>query len=165
MARVTTTSAGAGGASVVIQVKGTREAKRMLARWKDPELSIRAQRATMQGAEVLRRPLQAEAGKVSKRMARAVSIRASKKVKPGAFVEFLASKAWFRHLVIGGTRTHGPRRKKALRFRGRFGWVYAERVRGVRPNPIIVRVARAYQRQVFDAMIRSLVRQSEGARR
>ena len=162
MARITTTAA---GPAVIIQVRGTANAKRMLAQWKDPELTIRAQRATMAGAEVIRRPLQREAAKVSERMSKAVSIRASTRFRPGAFVEFLAEKAPFRNLVIGGTRAHGPRRKKAFRFRGRFGWVVVKRVRGVRPNPMIERVARAYQRRIFDAMIRSLTRQAAGARR
>lgn len=134
-------------------------AKRMLAPYKDPALTLRAQRATMAGAEVLRRPLQREGGKVSKRMSKAVSIRASTRYRPGAFIEFKPEVAPFRHWVIGGTRAHGARGfRRAVRFRGRFGWVTVRRVRGVRRNPIIVRTVGAYRTRVNAAMIRYLTR-------
>lgn len=144
--------------SVTVTVQGKANVQRMLRQYKDPELTRRAQIATIQGAEVTRKPLQREAARASKRMSRAVSVRQAQRNKPAAVVTFKPKIAWFRHLVIGGTRAHGPRRKEALRFRGRFGWVFARRVRGVRPNPMVERVARAYQRQIFDAMVKAIVK-------
>lgn len=146
------------GVTVRVTVNGAAKAKQMLAQYKDPEFSRRAQIGTVQGAEVVRRPLQREAARASSRMAKAVSIRQAQRNRPAAVVTFRPKIAWFRHFVIGGTRSHGPRRRKALRFRGRSGWVVVKRVRGVRPNPMIERVAHTYQRQIFDAMIKAIVK-------
>lgn len=157
MARVSATGA---GPVVTVKVVGGPRVQRMLAPYRDPAFTLRAQRATVAGAEVLRRPLKAEAAKVSSRMARAVSIRQAQRNRPAAVVTFTKRVAWFRHLVIGGTKAHGPRRKKALRFKGTFGWVTIRRVRGVRPNPMIQRVATQYRTRVTSAMIRYLARQT-----
>lgn len=155
----------AAGATVVFRIEGSARARRMLRQWQEPELSRRAQTATTVGVEVVRRPLQKEAAAVSSRMSKSVYVRKARRDLPATVAGYRPKVAWFRHFVIGGTRAHGPRRKQALRFRGRFGWVIVKRVRGVKPNPIIVRVARQYQRKVFDAMIRSLTRQAAGGRR
>lgn len=49
--------------------------------------------------------------------------------------------AWFQHQ---GTRAHGPKRARAMRFRpkGESGWVFARWVRGVEPDPYLVTALR-----------------------
>lgn len=160
--------ASVGGAAVTFTVNGSPRVKRMLAKYKNPEFTRRAQVATTKGAEVLRRPLQKEARAVSGRMSKAVYVRKALRGLPATTVGFRPKIAWFRHFVIGGTRAHDARSKKALNFRGPFGNVRpglgvfgnvtVDHVRGVRANPMIVRVAHQYQRAVFDAMIRAITR-------
>ena len=160
MARTPRVVTSGAGPSVFAEVHGQADVERMLAKYKDPEFTKRAQQATSQGAEVLRRPVQREAGRVSQRMSQSVYVRKALRDLPGTTVGFRPKIAWFRHFVIGGTKAHGPRKKKALKFRGRFGWVVVKRVKGVRPNPIIERVAKQYQQRVFDAMVRTITKGS-----
>lgn len=121
-----------------------------------PKLPKRIQLATKAGADVFKKPVQAEARKVSKRLARSVSVRTAKRDKPASILTFRPKVAFFRHFVIGGTRDHGPRSADALAFKGRSGFVVTKRVKGVKANPIIERVAGRYTPQAYAAMDKSL---------
>jgi hypothetical protein len=127
----------------------------MLQDYISPKLSKRLQDATKASATVFKGPLKAEAGRVSKRMARAVSVARAAKERPATIVKF-GKKAWFDHFVIGGTRDHGPRSAQAIVFEGKNGLIVTRRVRGVKPNPMIERVADRYERQAYDALDRAL---------
>lgn len=161
-----------------IEVQGVAGVRKMLAPFLEPELSKDLQEATKKGAQVLRRPLKAELGKVSKRMAGAVSIRKAKRGRPATIVGSKRGKAFFWHMVIGGTKTHGPRRAQYMVIglnaargsgsgqvrlhgpgvmRGR-GFRRASKVRGVPPNPILARVAAANQSKVAAAMSKHIAR-------
>ena len=141
---------------MTIEVRGEREVRQMLGDYMNPKLSTRLQSATKAGAEVFKKPVQAEAGKVSKRLRRSVSVKRARKERPATIVYFRAKIAWFRHFIIGGTRDHGPRTAPFLVFESRGEVVRAKRVKGVRPNPIMSRVADRYERQAYDAIDRSL---------
>lgn len=144
----------------------------MLAPWLEPELSRHLDTATKAAATMLAKQLRTEVRPVSKHMARAVRVKRGKgprpiwvvgsrrKTPPGAF---------FWHFVIGGTKDHGPRKASALVFVPGWnpylgasshgagnGWVRALRVSGVKPNPIVKRVADRYANQAYDALERAL---------
>lgn len=139
----------------VIEIRGQAGVHKMLADYMVPKLPKRLQDATKAGAMVFKKPLQAEARKVSKRMGQDVKVVRAARDRPATIVKF-GKKAWFDHFVIGGTRDHGPRRADALVFQGRNGVVRAKRVRGVKPNPMVDRVADRHSSQAYAAIDKSL---------
>lgn len=147
--------------AVEVDIIGREGVHRMLANYTDPKLRRRLQAASKVGATVFKAPLKAEAGKVSKRMARAVSVRVAKRDKPATVISFRSKTAFFRHFVIRGTRDHGPRRAKALAFQGRFGFVLTKRVRGVKANPLVARIFNRYQGRAYVAFYQDLTRTEE----
>lgn len=141
---------------MTIEVRGEEGVHRMLAGYRNPKLSTRLQAATKAGATVFKKPVQSEAGKVSKRLRRSVSVKRARKERPATIVYFRAKVAWFRHFIIGGTRDHGPRTAPLLVFESKGELVRAKRVKGVKPNPIISRVADRYERDAYAAIDKSL---------
>lgn len=141
-----------------VQIIGASGVQRMLSGYTTPKLPKRLQDATKAGAEVFKPAVKAEARAVSKRLARSVSVRRAKKDRPATVLTFRPKVAFFRHWIIGGTNDHGPRRAAALSFTGRSGFVVTRRVRGVKPNPIITRVADRLQGQAYAAIDKSLDR-------
>jgi hypothetical protein len=143
-----------------ILITGQAGVHQMLAPYTAPRLPKRMQAVTKAGATVFKAPLKAEAGKVSKRLARSVSVRTAAKDKPATVVTFRPKIAFFRHWIIGGTRDHGPKSAKALVFKGKDGnLVVTGRVRGVQPNPIVDRVVARYEGRAYDAMSEALDKQ------
>lgn len=136
-----------------VTIRGQQGVHDMLSDYMVPKLPKRLQTATKAGAMVFKKPVQAEARKVSKRFDKSVSVRTARRDKPASILTFRPKIAFFRHFVIGGTRAHGPRRARVLAWpEGNF----ARRVRGVPPNPIISRVAPRYESQALNAIDRSL---------
>lgn len=144
--------------STVIEIVGEEGVHKMLSDYTNPKLPKRLQDATKAGAEVFKPAVKAEARKVSKRLARSVSLRRAGRERPATIITFRPKVAFFRHFVIGGTKDHGPRRANALVFQTSSGWVVTKHVRGVRPNPIMDRVADRLSGQALDAVDRSLER-------
>lgn len=145
--------------SAAVEIQGEAEVRKMLGQWMDPLLNKRAQRAAKSGANVLKGPLKAEAAKVSKRMASSVYVHVAKRDKPAYIVGHKRKKAFFWHMVVGGTRDHGPRKagNKFLVFKGRSGGtLMVPRVRGVKANPMVARVATQYSGRAYDAMVADL---------
>lgn len=110
---------------------------------------------------------------MSRHMARAVRVKRAKTGKPGWVVGSRRKIAFFWHMVINGTRDHGPRKADALVFVPGWnpylgasshgagnGWVRARRVRGVKPNPIIDRVVARRERQTADGIERDIVKRT-----
>lgn len=150
-----------------IEVRGIDGVHRMLEKYTDPKLTKRLQKAVSEGAKAYVPPLRAEARSVSKRMARAATsnqtgrgiVDAPKDLgrDPKAVVGFRAKLAFFSRFVVGGTKAHGPRRARALAFTGRGGHlVVVQHVRGVKPNPMIARVAQSHEGAASAAIDRSL---------
>lgn len=142
----------------VVEVTGAPGVHKLLRGYTQPQLDRRIQQAVKAGASVFKAPLKSEASRVSARLSRAVSVRAAKRNKPAAIATFRSGVAFFRHFVIGGTRAHGPRRKRVLTWKGPNGRIFAKRVRGVPPNPIVARVADRYESQAYKAIDRDLDR-------
>lgn len=150
-----------------VEVRGADGVHKMLDPYTDPKLRKRLTKAVAEGGKALRQPLRGEARKVSKRMARAVTSNATGRGivdapkggdrDPKAVIGFRQKLAFFARFVVGGTRDHGPRSARALAFKGRDGHlVMVQRVRGVKPNPMVTRVAEANASAVYAAIDRSL---------
>jgi len=139
-----------------VTIQGVDGVQRMLRDYMSPKLPKRMQDATKAGAEVFKAPLKAEARPLSKRLARAVSVRKARRDRPATIVTFRPKVAFFRHFIIGGTRAHGPRKAKALVWSKGGEVIVARRVRGVRANPIVARVASRLELQAYAAIDRSL---------
>lgn len=154
-----------------VEVVGVDGVHRMLNVYMQPKLTRRLQNAINESTKVFVPPLRTEARRVSRRMGRAVvqkqsykGIRGAHDVQrgePHMHIGFRIRDAWFSHFVIGGTREHGPRRKKALRFQVNGRWVTAQRVRGVKANPMIAIVATGLAGRFMRAFNRELDK-SEG---
>lgn len=148
-----------------IEIHGVDGVMRMLKPYTDPAFKRRMQSAVKAGGLALQGPLRAESGRVSKRMAKAVYVvqtptsmvgRHDKVTDPHVFVGYRRKTAFFAHMVIGGTREHGPRKARAMVFSNPPEGVVAHHVRGVRPNPIVARVASAHESQAYSAVWRDL---------
>ena len=163
--------------SIRVTYEGIDDVHRMLSAYSDPRLTERLKAATKDGAKVFVKPLKSEARPVSRRMANSVKVLTNKRDKPGYHVKFKPTgnqytTPYFKHMVIGGTSSHGPRTSApALVFvpgwnpymgraprarRAGNAWVRAARVKGVRPNPMVTRVADRYEQQAYAAFDKSL---------
>lgn len=150
-----------GSATISVHVTGVRGIRRAMAPWLEPELTAELDAANRAAARTLAKALRSELRPVSRHMSRAVRVKRARTGKPGWVVGSRRKVAFFWHMVIGGTRDHGPRKARYLLFVPGFnqylgasshgvgnGWVRASRVRGVRPNPIVERVARSHEARV-----------------
>lgn len=154
--------------SVSYRVLGVNEIRKWLKAYTGPELRKRMKRATKAGAEQLRGPLRSESRNVSQRMGKAVSVVATPRTLAGkitrlrggdvgTYIGYRRKTAFFAHFVVGGTKDHGPRRARAMVFRGKDGgWVRTRHVRGVKANPIPSRVASRHEGAVYHAVDRDL---------
>lgn len=132
-----------GNSYLSVEVAGVDGIRRALRPLLEPELTAGLDRANKKGAQAYAKALRPAVGAVSSRMRKAVRVRRAKTGKPGWVIGSKRKVAFFWPFVIGGTRAHGPRKAKALAWQGRDGkWITAFRVRGVKANPIVERVAR-----------------------
>lgn len=162
----------AGTATIDVYVSGAPAIRRALAGWLEPELTAHLDASTKAAAKTLAKAVKAEARPVSRHMARAVRVRRAKTGKPGWVVGSSRKIAFFWPFVIGGTKRHGPSRRKALVFVPGWNpylgtsshgvgnkWVRASSVAGVPPNDIVERAANksedAAMRDVDSQMTRS----------
>lgn len=150
--------------SVSIDLTGEPEVRRMFAEFAPAELAKKATKAGREGAKVVKPEIAKDARPFSKRMSRAVAVRAARKAKdrPGAIVVFkrkgpAQSSAFFAHFVILGTRDHGPRSKPYMAFTNDEGQsVRTRRVRGVAANQFVAPAVDRKEREALDVMIREL---------
>jgi hypothetical protein len=149
--------------TAVVGVEGVAGVHEMLRKWADPKtLETRNRNATRAAAKLLAKPLRAEARAASSRMGKSVYIHQKRGDRTATIVGHhrkvsRGPKGDFWPMVIGGTKDHGPRKAKFLIFTGSGGeTIFARRVRGVRPNPIVARVAQTYGERAIAAMIAEL---------
>lgn len=141
--------------NISVDVSGEAEVHAMLAKWMDPELTKRANRATKKSANVLKRPLQAAALPLSKRMAASVYVHIAKRDKPAYVVGHHKKKAFFWHMVIGGTKAHALTARR-MSVRKALGTSRATIVRGVKANPIVAQVVAQYGARAYQVLIADL---------
>lgn len=144
-----------GSSTLGYQVQGVAGIRKALAPWLEPELTAMLDAEDRKIARALAKDLRAEAAPVSKHMAKAVRVKRARTGKPGWVVGSRRKVAFFWHMVIRGTRAHGPRKAETLVFVP--GWnpylgasshgagnkvVRVQRVRGVAGNDLVGRVAK-----------------------
>lgn len=143
--------------SAVVQIKGVEGIRRALKPLLQPELDKQLDASTKKAAQLYARELRTAVRPLSKRMARAVRVRRARRDKPGWVVGSRRKVAFFWPFVIGGTRTHGPRRAPALVFKTKDGrTVRTQRVRGVRPHPVVEQVAKRAETRAFNEVDKSV---------
>lgn len=150
---------------MIIKIEGLDGVRRMLQQYTHPTLTKRFKSATKAGGNEIKPALKTASREVSTRMARAVSVVQSPRPlvgklpntrEPHIYVGYRKKTAPFAHMVIGGTRDHGPRKGPAMIFRNPPVGVAARHVRGVRPNPIVARVAAQHGDRAYAAVWRDL---------
>ena len=139
-----------GGISV--SIRGLEEVQAMLAKVGDPKEANKVlQRATDAGGKVLKPFL--VAGAPYPDMKAAVWIHRASRQRPATVAGHHVKKAFYWHMVVGGTKDHGPRRAPWIVFRSKSGaQVVTSRVRGVKPNPFVARAAASGQAAAMAAV-------------
>lgn len=123
--------------TVMIDVRGVAEVQSYLAHVEKGQKAV-LQKATTAGAKAMKPFVQAAAPRgATGKLRRSVSARQARRNRPAAVVGPRPKVAFYRHMVIGGTRDHGPRKARALAFQGPNGQVFAAHVRGVKPRPFV----------------------------
>jgi hypothetical protein len=135
--------------TAMVQVKGVTGIRRALRPLLEPEIDKELDAATKAAANVYAKALRPELRQVSRRMARAVRVKRARKDRPGWVVGSRRKLAFFWPFVIGGTRAHGPRKARVMYNPNANPPFVAKHVRGVRPNPIVERVAARVEGRAF----------------
>jgi hypothetical protein len=159
--RTQSSSRNVGGRFIGISFEGTNEVHAMLARFMEPMLTKRAQRATRKGALALAKPLRAAVTPLSKRMGRSVYVHIAKRDRPAYVVGHHRKVAFFWHMVIGGTRAHSLRpRKRSKQVANFLSGKTSPEVRGVPAHPVVERIADQYGDQAYRAMVDDLMKET-----
>lgn len=140
--------------SVAIDIRGIAEVQSYLAKLDDGQKAT-LQKAATAGARALKPFVVAAApiahgplppGRVRGALKRSISARQAARNRPAAVVTARPKIAFYRHMVIGGTKDHGPRKASVMVFQGNYdllgggtgeGAVVARRVRGTTPRPFM----------------------------
>ena len=128
-------------AGIDVDVRGIPEVQAALGKMTGAPMKRTLQKASTAGAKALKPHVKAAAPKgATGRLKKSVSSRQAKRDRPAAVVTARPKVAFYRHMVIGGTKAHGPRdhRNKMLIFRGRDGHnVMTPWVKGTDARPFI----------------------------
>ena len=132
--------------SVGIDVQGVNAVVAALGKMTDKQARAMLQKSASAGARALKPYVKRAAPRgQTGNLRRSIRVGRTRRERPGAYVSPKPSIAFYRHMVIGGTRAHGPRNAKVMVFRpaGEAHNVTATWVRGTKPRPFVS--------QVFDA--------------
>lgn len=150
-----------GSSTFNVEIVGATGIRKALAPLLEPELTKAIDKANKKGAQLYAKKLRPAVGARSSRMRKAVRVKRAKTGKPGWVVGSKRSVAFFWPFVIGGTKTHGPRKAKTLRFQVNGTWISARRVSGVKADPIVDRVGRGSEAEV-DRLINQVFAEETG---
>ena len=148
-----------------VTIKGIDGVRKMLRQYTNPEFTKRMKRAVKSGGTELKDPLRSASAQVSKRMAKAVTVVQSPKGlvgklkatnDPHVYIGYRRKDAPFAHIVIGGSKDHGPRSARVMQFHNDPVGAFARHVRGVRANPIVAKVAATHGDKAYSAVWRDL---------
>ncbi len=122
-----------------VQILGIAEVQRALDRIDDAGEKKVLQAAVTAGAKAIKPYVVAAAPRgATGKLKRSISARQAKRDRPAAVVSARPKVAFYRHMVIGGTKDHGPKKAKALVFPGKQGGlVRTGHVRGTSSRPFI----------------------------
>lgn len=157
-------------AGVTIDIRGVPEVQAFLENV-DKGANATLQKAASAGAKALKPFVQAAAPSERGWLRRSISARQAARQRPAAVV---TARAFYRHMVIGGTKDHGPRTAPFLVFTpGQNGYsgntpsaghgtVVASHVRGTKPRPFMAEGFAAGQ-GAMDAAIDAVIDTAIGA--
>lgn len=121
-----------------VDVRGIDDVKDALEGLNDKQAKAMLQKSASAGAKVLKGTVKAAAPKgATGNLRRSIRSGQTKRHRPAARVYVNKRVAFYRHMVVGGTKAHGPRTASWLIFRpaGEAHNVWAKRVRGTKPRP------------------------------
>jgi len=147
---------------IAVDIRGLPEVQAMLARLDDPNVKKVLQQAMGKGAEAMKPALAAAAPYPG--LKRAVWARRAKRQRPAAVVGHHKRKdSFYWHMIVGGTRDHGPDHAPWLAFWSHGRHYVLPRVKGIKPNPFVARAYNSGQgagmravKEVIDKYIDSL---------
>lgn len=91
----------------LVSIRGLKEVQDALAKVEGPELKKLLQKASTAGAKAVKPYVKAETPKgKTGRLRRSISATQARKDRPAAIVKFRPKVAYYRHMVIGGTKAH-----------------------------------------------------------
>ena len=126
--------------SVGIDVRGVDAVVAALGKMTDKQAKAMLQKSATAGAAVLKRTVKAAAPKgQTGNLRKSIRSGQTKRNRPAARVYNVKRIAFYRHMVVGGTRAHGPKNAKVMIFRpaGEAHNVTATWVRGTKPRPFV----------------------------
>ena len=133
-----------------ISIRGLDDVQAMLARLDDPNVKKVLQKASDAGGKTLEPFVRREVPYSA--MKRAVWVHRAKRQRPATVVGHHKRIAFYWHMVIGGTRRHGPRSAPWLAFWSHGRYYVLPEVAGVKPNPAISRAYASGQGQAMAAV-------------
>lgn len=139
-----------------ITVVGLPELRQTLAKYEEGPLKKTLQKGTNAGAKYLKPKVQAEAPRRSGKLRRSVSAGQAKRSRPASIVKLRPKVAFYRHMVITGTRPHRirfPDQKAAGIPRGQGNIEHP----GARANPFIERAAEQYDDEAFAVATKTII--------
>jgi len=141
---------------VSLDIQGVPELQRALAKLTGHDLKKALQKASTAGAKTIKPFVKAETPKgKTGRLRKSVSARQARRERPAAIVVFRPKVAYYRHMVIGGTKPHRirfPDQKAAGVSKTRGNIQHP----GHGGNPIMSRAWSKGKRQTLDAINKSI---------
>jgi len=132
-----------------IEVSGLEEVQRLLAKYDEKTLKRTLQKASSASAKFLKPKVQAAAprGRTGK-LRKSISATQAKRDRPAAIVKARPKVAFYRHMVIGGTKAHRIRfpDQKAAGVSKALGNIQHP---GSKANPFMERTADRYGDEAF----------------
>jgi hypothetical protein len=123
---------------ISVDVQGIDTVQDALGKFDAKQSKAMLQKGASAGAKVLKGTVKAAAPpNVTGNLRRSIRSGQTKRRRPAARVYVVKRVAFYRHMVVGGTKAHGPRTANFLIFRpaGSAHNVWAKRVRGTKPRP------------------------------
>jgi hypothetical protein len=121
-----------------VDVRGIDDVQDALGKLDAKQSKAMLQKSASAGAKVLKGTVKTAAPKgATGNLRRSIRSGQTKRHRPAARVYVVKKVAFYRHMVVGGTKAHGPRTATWLVFRpaGAAHNVWAKRVRGTQPRP------------------------------
>lgn len=132
-----------------ITVLGVPEVRAALAKYEEAPLKKTLQKATNASGKFLKPKVQAEAPRRTGRLRRSISSRQARRERPATIVTARPKVAFYRHMVIGGTKPHRIRfpDQKAAGVPVAQGNIAHP---GAKANPFIERAAERWDEEALD---------------
>jgi len=129
--------------SADIQLVGLEEVQRLLAKYDEKTLKRTLQKASSASAKFLKPKAQAAAPRRTGKLRKSISATQAKRDRPAAIVKARPKVAFYRHMVIGGTKAHRIRfpDQKAAGVSKALGNIQHP---GSKANPFMERTADRY---------------------